>query len=107
MAAEKKGLRIKWTRTAELQFFHVLEYWTEKNRSTRYAEKLADLVWTRTIFLSRNPFTSSESGFPNLRRAALGPFSLYYKVQQEELVVMAFWDNRQDPGKLQKFLSRS
>ena len=104
MVAKKKGLKIIWTQTAEKQFFHVLEYWTEKNRSSRYAEKLADFVWQRTIFLSQNPYTSKTTPFPGIRRAALGTFSLYYKVQQEELLIMAFWDNRQDPKKLQKLL---
>ena len=107
MATEKKFLKIKWTQTAEDQFFHVLRYWTNKNKSSRYAEKLADLVWTHTVFLCQNPLTSPESQFPGLRRAALGPFSLYYKVHLEELIIMAFWDNRQDPEKLQELLQNS
>ena len=104
MVSRKKSLKIVWTRTAELQFFHVLEYWIEKNKSLRYAEKLADLVWSRTIFLSQNPYTATETQIPDIRRSVLGPFSIYYKPQQEEILILAFWDNRQDPKKLKKLL---
>ena len=107
MVTEKKNLKIIWTRTAERQLFHVLEYWINKNKSPRYAEKLSDLVWNHTFFLSQNPYASTESNFPDIRRASLGPFSLFFKVYQNELLIMAFWDNRQDPEKLRNLLLSS
>jgi hypothetical protein len=30
----------------------------------------------------------------------MGFFSLYYKTTDDYLIVMAFWDNRQDPKKI-------
>jgi plasmid stabilization system protein ParE len=54
---------IVWTETAAKQRRQILKYWTERNQSTTFAEKLI------------------------------------------EIIVMAFWDNRQDPKKLLKAIS--
>jgi hypothetical protein len=35
----------------------------------------------------------------------MGHFSLYYMVDEYQIIVMAFWDNRQDPEKLLKSIS--
>ena len=35
----------------------------------------------------------------------MGDFSLYYMVDEGSIVVLAFWDNRQDPDKLDQFLT--
>ena len=34
----------------------------------------------------------------------MGYFSIFYKITDEQLIVTAFWDNRQDPAKLLKLL---
>lgn len=33
-----------WTRTADIQFVGVLEYWVNRNKSTTYSKKLIELV---------------------------------------------------------------
>jgi len=42
--------------------------------------------------------------FKDVRVASLGNFSIYYKVSEKEIIITAFWDNRQDPEKLLKIL---
>lgn len=51
MAPRKKRLIVEWTETAERQFLGVLEYWIERTQSTSYAERLADAVWERTVYI--------------------------------------------------------
>lgn len=38
---------------------------------------------------------------------AMGNFSIFYRFDNAEIVVMAFWDNRQDPDKLLALLTTS
>lgn len=38
---------------------------------------------------------------------AMGKHSIYYLFDDERIVVMAFWDNRQDPDKLLGLLTTS
>jgi hypothetical protein len=39
-----------------------------------------------------------------IRESAMGHFSIYYKTSPNQIIVMAFWDNRQDPKKLLKII---
>jgi plasmid stabilization system protein ParE len=52
-----------------------------------------------------------ESGFltpfGETRMIAMGNHSIYYLFDDERIVVMAFWDNRQDPDKLLMLLTSS
>lgn len=105
MALEEKPLNIRWTSTAEVQFLSVLEYWIERNKSITYAEKLSELVWEKTRFLAQNPLASPQAGFPDTRKAVMGHYSIFYKIVRSEIIVTAFWDNRQDPKKLFSLLN--
>mgnify|MGYP005838806917 CR=1 FL=1 len=93
-----------WTKTADLQFVGILEYWVRRNKSTSYSKKLVKLVSERTKQIAEMPFISKSTDFKDTRVASLGNFSIYYKVNDEQIIISAFWDNRQDPKKLLKLL---
>lgn len=93
-----------WTRTADLQFVGILEYWVKKNKSATYSKKLIRLVSERTRQIAKKPFIYKPTDFEDIRVASLGNFSIYYKVTDEQIIISAFWDNRQDPKKLLKIL---
>jgi len=95
---------IVWTRTADLQFVGVLEYWVKRNKSNNFSKKLLRLVTERTSQISENPFIYKSTDFKDVRVASLRNFSIYYKVTDKQVLVTAFWDNRQDPKKLLKIL---
>jgi len=106
MAGYQKRLIVEWTITAERQFFDVLDYWRHRNKSASYSEKLAEVVWERTEFIAKKPYSFVQTNFPGTRKASLGHFSIYYKVTQTKVIITAFWDNRQDPKKLYNILKK-
>lgn len=59
-----------WTRTADIQFAGILEYWVKRNNSKTYSKKLLKLVSERTKQIAKKN------------------------------IITAFWDNRQNPKKL-------
>ncbi len=93
-----------WTRTADLQFVGVLEYWVKRNKSNSYSKKLVRLVSERTRQIANNPFLYKSTDFKDFRVASIGNFSICYKITDENIIVSAFWDNRQDPKKLLRIL---
>ena len=95
---------IIWTKTADIQFVGVLEYWIKRNKSNTYSIKLVKLVTEQTSQITENPFIYKSTNFKDIRIAPLGNFSIYYKVTETSIIVSAFWDNRQDPSKLLKIL---
>jgi len=95
---------VVWTRTADLQFVGILEYWVKRNKSTNYSKKLLKLVTEKTLQISKNSYIFKATDFNDVRVASLKHFSIYYKVTEQQIIIMAFWDNRQDPKKLLKIL---
>lgn len=98
--------KVVWTKTADIQFVGILEYWVKKNKSNTYSKKLMRQVAERTRQIAQTPFIYKSTDFKDVRVASLGNFSLYYKITEYQIIISAFWDNRQDPKKLLKLLQR-
>lgn len=96
---------IKWTKTAAKQRRVILAYWVEKTGSSDYSIKLLHQINKRTQSLVRHPYSGQKADFPGTRAASLGHYSIYYKVNSHEIIITAFWDNRQDPEKLYQLLT--
>ncbi len=91
---------VAWTKTADIQLVGILEYWAKRNKSNRYSKKLLKLVIAQTSQIAQQPFLYQKTDFKDIRVAPMGNFSIYYKIYEEEIIITAFWDNRQDPKKL-------
>ncbi|HTN68303.1 MAG TPA: type II toxin-antitoxin system RelE/ParE family toxin [Dysgonamonadaceae bacterium] len=92
--------KIIWTKTADIQFAGILQFWLERNKSNIYSKKLIRLVTDRTKQIAKTPYMFKYTDFEDVRVASLGNFSIYYKITKEFIIITAFWDNRQDPKKL-------
>ena len=71
---------IVWTDTAAKQRRQILKYWTERNQSTAFAEKLIEVTAKHLKVILKNPEAFKETEFDSLRESAMGHFSLYYKI---------------------------
>ena len=71
-----------WTRTADLQFVGILEYWVQRNKSKRYSIKLVKLVSERTNQIAENPSIYKSTDFKEVRVASLGNYSFNIKFQK-------------------------
>jgi len=76
----------------------------KKNKSNTYSKKLIETVAARTRQIAATPYIFKRADYPNTRVTSLGNYSIYYKIKGEEIIVSAFWDNRQDQKKLLKIL---
>ena len=95
---------VVWTATAVYQRRAIFKFWTLRNGSTIYAEKLIKLIAKQIKIIQNHQESFKNSEFPDTRESALGHFSIYYKITSEKLIITAFWDNRQDPKSLFKLL---
>ena len=92
--------KVVWTETAAKQRREILRYWTARNGSTTYAEKLIKLTTHRIKVILKHPESYKLTIYSGTRVSAMGHFSILYKVTENQLIITAFWDNRQDPKKL-------
>jgi hypothetical protein len=100
-------LNIVWTLTAVKQRNYIFEYWNERNKSKIYSQKLNLKIKERIGLLKANPNLGIKTDFKETRVISLGHFSVFYKKIDSAIFITAFWDNRQDPEKLIKFLKDS
>lgn len=98
--------RILWSTTAQKQRNNILEYWNNRNRSTAYSKKLNKIVKENTIRLLTQPHLGKPTNAAALREMVVSDYSVFYKAQGENIRVMFFWDNRQDPNKLNELLNK-
>jgi len=97
---------VVWTSTAVRQRREILKYWTKRNGSPVYAEKLIKLIAKQIKAILSQPESFKLSDYSDTRESALGYFSIYYKTTSEYLIITAFWDNRQDPKTLLDLLTK-
>ena len=100
------AVKIIWTNTATLQRRKILVYWNKRNKSTIYSKKLVTEITQRVNFLVNNPNIYIKTDFPNIRASTLGHYNIFYKITPDQLIVIAFWDNRRNPKTLSKILKR-
>jgi len=99
-------LSIFWTNTALKQRNYTFEYWNERNKSTTYSKKLNSSIKERTTILKTNPELGKKTEFNDTRVISLGHYSILYRKVNSKIIITGFWDNRQNPDKLLKFLSQ-
>ena len=96
----KSGYRIFWTDNAlkelEATITFLEENWTEKE-----LKKLANSLEKTLSLISQNPYLFQESDFkPEIRRAViLSLNSLYYRILENDVEILSFFSNRQNPTK--------
>jgi toxin YoeB len=93
-------LKIVWTITAINQRNAVFEYWNNRNKSTVFSRKLNFKIKERLVLLLTNPLLGKATSFKTSRVVSLGNYSIIYQANESQIIVIAFWDNRQDPKKL-------
>mgnify|MGYP000153268939 CR=1 FL=1 len=97
-------LTLFWTATAQKQRDHIFEYWNQRNKSNSYSKKLNLAIRERTKILKKQPEIGKEIQFKTLRLISLKHYSILYKLQDSTIIIVAFWDNRQDPKKILSIL---
>jgi Plasmid stabilization system protein len=97
-------LKVLWTKTALRQRNHIFEYWNKRNKNNEYSKKLNIKIIERLSSLKSQPRLGKKSDFKDIRIVSLGHYSILYKFDKKEIIIVGFWDNRQDPNKLLKIL---
>lgn len=69
-------------------------------------KKLIKLIKERLEIILEHPEAFKLTTYPETRESAMGNFSIYYKITETQLIVTAFWDNRQNPKTILELLKK-
>ena len=98
------SLKVFWTETANKQRDQIFEYWNNRNKSTEYSKKLRVEINKNLQTLKTQPNLGKKTNMDEIRCLTLGYYSILYKFDHKQIIVVSFWDNRQSPEKLFELL---
>lgn len=91
--ADKK---IIWSTRASKELRHILEYFNQRNKSTRYSLKLLNDIENLTRSLSKNESIGRLTSNKFTRVIPVKIYLIFYEINQCNIEIVSFWDNRQD-----------
>jgi plasmid stabilization system protein ParE len=96
--------RVVRTTTAKQQRRNILEYWIERTGSKKYSKRISATLKRRIKYVAEFNYMGKPTDFKDTRVTAARHFSIFYKVQQDRIIITSIWDNRQNPDDLIKFI---
>lgn len=99
-------LKIFWTKTAKKQRDHIFDYWNKRNKSKSHSIKLNLAIGEKIELLKFHPEIGKITNFRDTRAISMRHYSILYKRDNSRIIITGFWDNRQNPEKLLKFLKK-
>ncbi|MGQ1948617.1 type II toxin-antitoxin system RelE/ParE family toxin [Geofilum sp. OHC36d9] len=99
-------LKIFWTKTAKKQRDHIFDYWNKRNKSNSYTIKLNSAIGEKVALIKFHPEIGKTTNFGDTRAISMKHYSILYTIDNSRIIITGFWDNRQNPEKLLKFLKK-
>jgi len=83
----------------------IIQYWNQRIQSTAYGRRIQKVLRQNLKLISIYPELGRPTDYPFVKvKVILENFFLIYRIgSHDEIVVLNFWDCRQDP-KLNKYL---
>lgn len=89
--------KIIWTTRAQRERIEIYSFWNEHNKSPVYSSKLHDLIKASLRLISLYPLIGKRTEKQNVRVKVLLDYLIIYEITENEIVVLSFWDCRQNP----------
>jgi plasmid stabilization system protein ParE len=92
--------KIIWSIKASAQLHAILEYYVERNKSTTYSAKLYSKINQQVNLLIKHPSLGIKTELEFVRGLIIDNYIVYYKIQQDQIVIHTVWDSRRNPQTL-------
>lgn len=96
--------KIVWSIQAQNNRKEILLYWKNKNKSSTYSKKLNYLFNDAAKTISKFPKIGKPTDYKATRIKIIRNYLMIYKEFENFISIIAIWDSRQNPVKLQKIL---
>lgn len=97
-------IKVIWTKIAIKQRNEIFDYWNNRNKNNRYSKQLNLKIYRKIDQLKNFPNTGVEIENENARVLHFENYSLIYRLNINQIFILAFWDTRQNPSKLLEIL---
>lgn len=97
------ALKIVWTENAETHLEAILSYWSERNGSSLYSQKLYKMFQKELDVLKRYPEIGAKTNNDFIRKKIVRDYFVYYNFDDEVLTVLGLVDMRRNPKFIKTF----
>ena len=91
---------IRWTLRATQDKLAIYEYWTNRNKSVLYAQKLEKLFNKAVQIASIYPSAGIKTDVIDVKIQIIKNYKIVYRIKENILEVLTIWDTRQNPKNL-------
>jgi plasmid stabilization system protein ParE len=92
--------KIIWSQRANIKLFEILEFYTKRNVSTIYSQKLYITFKKELLRLIKQPEIGIKTEEEGVRGLIVEKFILFYEITAKTIIVLTVWDCRQNPDDL-------
>jgi len=92
--------RIIWSEKAKTVFQEILVFYYKRNGTKIYSKKLNSEIKKLISLLKKQAFIGRLTNIDNVRVLIKDNFKIFYKVEQNIIIILLVWDCRQDPNDL-------
>jgi plasmid stabilization system protein ParE len=92
--------KIVWSQKATIKLFIILDFYTERNRSSAYSKKLYKSFKKELSILTEQPLIGIKTDVESVRGLIVSDFILFYEVSPNSIIVHTVWDCSQNPKDL-------
>jgi len=92
--------KIVWSHKANIRLFQILNFYADRNKSTKYSKKLYHKFNKKLSLVIKYPEIGIKTDLDTVRGLIVDDFILFYEVTSEKIIVHTVWDCRQNPENL-------
>jgi plasmid stabilization system protein ParE len=96
-----------WSQTAIEQFKVLIFFWQAHDVNEKFRQYTIARIDEHIKVILHFPKCGKPYRISKIREFVFDGFSLFYLVKPKKIIIYLFWDNRQDPAKLNYLLSNS
>ena len=89
--------QITWSANAQRERLEILEYWADRNGSSRYSQKLDGMFRASLRLVAQHPKLGRPTSDPDVRMKGIGDHMLFYSFSATEVHVLSVWHSKRDP----------
>lgn len=87
--------RVIWSNKADRIFNKILEYFIERNGSKAYSRKLNQEIQSLVSIIAKQPFIGLKTNLKDVRVFIRGNYRIFYRIEDDKIIILLVWDNRQ------------
>ena len=94
--------QVIWTERAQNERIAILLFWNSHNKSNNYSKKLHSSIKESLQLICKYPLIGKQTNKENVRIKVLREYLIIYEITSSEIIVLSFWDCRQNPETLNR-----